>query len=268
MAGRLRASPPYHAVLDLGAAARLLVWQATRSAPAPLASSAALRDAFREAQRGAECAHSLEESLIVLDLVLGHAAVPGDFVECGVYKGGMTAKLSLLANTLDRRLYAYDSFQGLPDPTRYGTGDQVATYVQKFRRGMRYRGGLPEVRATVFRYGALARCEFRPGWFEQSFARPTGHPAAIAFAFIDVDLTRSVRECLGFVWPRLAPGGILFCHEARDPGVIDELTRSGLTAHDAHGVGTGLGGDAPNLCWIRKRRDATGSGRADGERSR
>ena len=253
VAGRLRATPPYHAAVDLGAVARRLLWQATRGARPPVTSPDGLRRAFADAQAGAVCAHSLEESLLVLDLVLANTGVSGDLVECGVYKGGMTAKLSLLAAALRRTLYAYDSYQGLPDPHTYGTGDQIPTYAEKFRRGMRYRGGLAEVRATVFRYGALGHTEFRPGWFEESFARADGHPRTIAFAFVDVDLTLSARQCFDFVWPRMPEGGILFCHEARDPGIVDALIASGVAAHDAHGIGTGLGDAMPNLAWIRKR---------------
>ena len=253
VAGRLRATPLYHAAVDLGAVARRLLWQATLGPRPPVTSSDGLRRAFAEAQAGAVCAHSLEESLLVLDLVLANAAVPGDLVECGVFKGGMTAKLSLLAAALHRTLYAYDSYQGLPDPETYGTGEQIPTYAAKFRRGIRYRGGLAEVRATVFRYGALEHTEFRPGWFAQSFARANSHPGTIAFAFVDVDLTQSARQCFDFVWPRMPEGGILFCHEARDPGIVDALVASGVAAHDAHGVGTGLGEAMSNLAWIRKR---------------
>ena len=253
VAGRLRATPPYHAAVDLGAVARRLLWQATRGPRPALTSPDGLRRAFAEAQAGAVCAHSLEESLLVLELVLANADVPGDLVECGVYKGGMTAKLSLLAAALHRTLYAYDSYQGLPDPVTYGTGEQVSTYAEKFRRGIRYRGGLAEVRATVFRYGAPGSTEFRPGWFEESFVRLDGHPPTVAFAFVDVDLTRSARQCFDFLWPRLAKGGILFCHEARDPGIVDALVASGVAAHEAHGIGIGLGEARPNLAWIRKR---------------
>lgn len=208
---------------------------------------------FERIQKRVRCAHSLEESLFIMELILKHRDVPGDLVECGVFKGGMTAKWSLLARHLDRTLYAYDSYTGLPDPARYGTGGQVGVYMEKVERGDTYRGSLEEVRANVAAYGHLESCRFVKGWFEDSFGRAGAHPAAIAFAFLDVDLTLSFRQCLEFVWPRLSEGGILFSHEARDPEIAGEIARFGLEKWEHQGVGSGLGPNLDNLCWVAKR---------------
>lgn len=46
--------------------------------------------------------------------------IPGDFVECGVWRGGsaMTMALTLLKHRdVGRRLYLYDTFAGMSDPT-------------------------------------------------------------------------------------------------------------------------------------------------------
>jgi hypothetical protein len=48
----------------------------------------------------------------------------GDLVGCGCYRGGTTANLSLVCDTVDRHLYVYDSFEGLPDAV---PGDQYAS---------------------------------------------------------------------------------------------------------------------------------------------
>ena len=47
--------------------------------------------------------------------------IAGDFVECGVWKGGssMLMALSLLElGDLSRSLFLYDTFSGMPEPTR------------------------------------------------------------------------------------------------------------------------------------------------------
>ena len=43
--------------------------------------------------------------------------VPGDFVECGVYKGLYSAMLTQYLDwaKIDRRFYLYDTFTGLPE---------------------------------------------------------------------------------------------------------------------------------------------------------
>ena len=40
---------------------------------------------------------------------------PGCIVECGCFKGASTAALSIAAYLTNRKLYVYDSFEGLPN---------------------------------------------------------------------------------------------------------------------------------------------------------
>lgn len=107
---------------------------------------------------------------------------------------------------------------------------------------------------NISKYGHLDSCVLIKGLFEESFAREGIHPQAIAFAFVDVNLTFSFRQCLEFIWPKLSEGGILFCHEARDVEINNEIVSHGLLKYENQGVGTGLGTNMENLCWIRKRK--------------
>lgn len=45
--------------------------------------------------------------------------IPGDIVECGVWKGGsmMVCALTLLAKSERRDLWLFDTFEGMPSPT-------------------------------------------------------------------------------------------------------------------------------------------------------
>ncbi|WP_244348714.1 class I SAM-dependent methyltransferase [Thermostichus vulcanus] len=48
------------------------------------------------------------------------ADIPGNFVECGVYKGGSSALLAWVIQNFSRRprkVYSFDTFSGMPDPT-------------------------------------------------------------------------------------------------------------------------------------------------------
>ena len=45
--------------------------------------------------------------------------IQGDFVECGVWKGGscmMIAYMLLKSGTTDRKIWLYDTFEGMPKP--------------------------------------------------------------------------------------------------------------------------------------------------------
>ena len=62
-----------------------------------------------------------ERILNVLDLidVVAKKKIPGDFVEIGVFQGGiiMAMALKLKQLGLDRKIYAYDTFTGMTPPT-------------------------------------------------------------------------------------------------------------------------------------------------------
>ena len=48
--------------------------------------------------------------------------IPGDIVECGVWRGGSSLLAALIMKTRnirDRKLYLYDTFQGMPTPTEF-----------------------------------------------------------------------------------------------------------------------------------------------------
>ncbi len=127
----------------------------------------------------------------------------GVIVECGCWKGGTTANLSLIADITRRRLIVYDSFEGLPEPA---TGDRWA---HAFGTGA-YKGELDEVRDNVARYGKIECCEFRKGWFSESLP---GHKEPVVAAFVDVDYQNSLHDCVLYLWPHLTKQGWLFIDE-------------------------------------------------------
>ena len=129
--------------------------------------------------------------------------VEGDVIECGCFLGGSTANLSLICEIVDRRLIAYDSFEGLPAPT---AGDKYATD----RTAGAFRGDLEVVRENVQAHGAIDRVEFRKGWFEDTLP---GHKGPIVLCFLDVDYQASLRDCVVNLWPRLTPRGYVFVDE-------------------------------------------------------
>lgn len=131
-------------------------------------------------------------------------SVPGDIVECGAWKGGSAANLSLVCRIAGRRLRIYDSFEGLPEgeagdreAVHYSTGD--------------YCGTVEEVKENIRRWGALECCEFVPGWFSDTLPDAK---SPVLLAFLDVDLESSLATCVRHLWPLLVGGGFLFIDEA------------------------------------------------------
>jgi O-methyltransferase len=129
--------------------------------------------------------------------------VAGAIVECGTWKGGSAANLSLVCEITGRRLLIFDSFEGLP---RGESGDREARH---YHSGD-YCGTLDEVKANIARYGALECCEFIKGWFKDTLPRLD---VPVLLAFLDVDLEASLDICVRCIWPNLTERGYLFIDE-------------------------------------------------------
>jgi len=130
--------------------------------------------------------------------------VLGDIIECGTWKGGCAANLSLVCNMVGRKLLIFDSYEGLPD------GDIEDRESKHYKKGD-YCGTLEEVKKNISRYGEIDSCEFIQGWFEQTLPKIN---SPILLAFIDVDLEASLYTCVKHIWPYLVDeGGFVFIDE-------------------------------------------------------
>jgi hypothetical protein len=149
--------------------------------------------------------------------------VPGDLVECGVWRGGsvlaMIATLQELG-VVDREIHLFDTFEGMTAPTEHDVSSldppALETWSQARARDERPWDELfaPEhfnedaVRATVLGTGYPAeRVHFVRGPVEDTV--PAGAPDAIALLRLDTDWYESTRHELEHLYPRLTPGGVL-----------------------------------------------------------
>jgi O-methyltransferase len=160
--------------------------------------------------------------------------VPGDLVECGIWRGGVVALFrAVLAayDDTDRSVWGADSFAGLPvpDTTRYPADE-----------GYDWSGvdalkvGADEVRANLARYGLLDdRVRLLEGWFEHTL--PKAPIDALAVLRVDGDLYQSTMDVLTALEPKVSPGGFVIiddyngwepCRKAVD----DYRAGSGITA--------------------------------------
>jgi hypothetical protein len=127
--------------------------------------------------------------------------VAGEIVECGTWKGGTAANLSLICRVAGRKLKIYDSFRGLPP--------NVEGEKELYQEG-EYVGTLAEVKENIRRYGAIECCEFIEGWFESTLPK---HNSPVLLAFLDVDLESSLETCVRYLWPHLTDKGYIFIDE-------------------------------------------------------
>lgn len=131
--------------------------------------------------------------------------IPGDFAECGVWRGGVVTLLrAVLAATGDeaRVVWAADSFEGLPAPDPDDPQDAGADL-----SGVPILAvGADQVRANLDRYGLLDdRVRFLVGWFCDTL--PSAPIEQLSLLRVDGDLYRSTMDVLVSLEPKVSEGG-------------------------------------------------------------
>jgi len=133
--------------------------------------------------------------------------IPGDIVECGVARGGSAALMALALgdqkqNARSRKIFAFDTFAGLPPPTIDDPDYELARHWTG-----KCRGDEAEVRALFHELGVADITECIKGTFRETLPRWESGP--IALLHLDGDWYESIRVCLEQLWDRVSPGGIV-----------------------------------------------------------
>lgn len=197
---------------------------ANRSSPAPPASTIKFPADYDEEARAIITAvkpwtMTSPERLYALILATRYVSrhgIPGDIVECGVWRGGsMQAVARTLISTQDteRDLYLFDTFEGMPPPTekdRRRDGEPASALLNRAPRtaGIWAIASEADVAAG---FAALPyppeRVHLVPGLVEQTV--PSQAPERIAVLRLDTDWYASTKHELTTLYPRLSPGGVL-----------------------------------------------------------
>lgn len=143
-------------------------------------------------------------------------SIPGDIVECGVWRGGsmMVAALTLLdVGDKSRNLYLYDTYEGMSTPTEIdkshdGVSAQTQLNGDPDMTDVGCLAVLDDVRKNLHSTGyPLERIHFIQGKVEDTI--PSHLPQQIALLRLDTDWYESTRHELEQLYPLLSPGGIL-----------------------------------------------------------
>ncbi len=179
--------------------------------------------------------------------------IPGDFVETGIWRGGaciMMAAVLAAYDETERKVWGFDSFQGLPPPNEdeypADQGDQLHRFPQ-------LAVSIEEVVENFRRMGLWSdQVRLVKGWFKDTV--PVAAVEKIAVLRLDGDLYESTIQVLDAFYPKLSPGG--FC-------IIDDFgamlsCRAAVEAYRRdHGVGEPLINlMARGCCGERRTREA------------
>jgi O-methyltransferase len=139
------------------------------------------------------------------------AGVDGDVVEFGCYMGLTTIKLARAIEPSSKKLFVYDSFEGLPEKSAKDCSPL----------GLHFRAGeLQASKKQVLKIVREARVPvpiIRKAWFKDLTENDL--PEKISFAFIDCDFYESVYTSLKLIENRIIPGSKI---------IVDDYSNSAL----------------------------------------
>lgn len=125
--------------------------------------------------------------------ILASVGVPGHIVEFGVWEGDSTRFIlsELERYNISKRVYACDSFEGLPEPYE-------------------------QLEAGYFKCDVplIPGARIVKGWFEDTLTDKLAHEVGqVAFASLDADLYSSTKAALTWLTPLLSPNSLLLFDE-------------------------------------------------------
>lgn len=144
--------------------------------------------------------------------------LPGDFAECGVWRGGSIMAMALQLKELgvtDRRIWLYDTFAGMTAPTEKdveaGTGTAAADMLRTTEVGDGNNvwcvAGRADVEANVRTTGyPMEQFTFVEG--DVAVTLRAQVPDEISLLRLDTDWYESTRIGLEVLYPRLVVGGV------------------------------------------------------------
>ena len=148
--------------------------------------------------------------------------VDGDVVECGVWRGGVSALMKdvIYANegSSVRKFWLFDTFEGMSTPSKsdFKSGEDQKQTLNIHKQSLRSdgtsnwcRGDLSDVKKTISKSsGGLDDVEFIKGKVEDTL-RLDNIPSKIALLRLDTDFYESTKVELEVLLPKLATRGIL-----------------------------------------------------------
>jgi O-methyltransferase len=140
---------------------------------------------------------SADRVYVLLNFARHSRNLDGDFVECGVFRGGTALLLAGVLKDTGKKLHLFDSFKGLPKGN-----PQHDNYWQE---GSFCNESLESVQKLLKEYQSFIT--FHPGWIPDTFAALP--EKRYAFVSVDVDLYQPALDCCAYFYPRLTPGGVM-----------------------------------------------------------
>jgi O-methyltransferase len=172
--------------------------------------------------------------------------IPGDIVECGVWKGGsmmLVAQTLIELNNKDYELYLFDTFEGTTKPTEIDKDHLGNSMLKVWEKEFECKEKLPksadyvpleQVKENLFSSGySKEKIHFIKGKVENTI--PKNSPEKISILRLDTDWYESTKHELENLFPKLSSGGILiiddYGHFRGSKKAVDEYFEKNKIKH-------------------------------------
>jgi O-methyltransferase len=150
---------------------------------------------------------STTEALYLLEFLHRSLSVQGDVCEFGVAQGATSALMANELRSNQKRLWLFDSFEGLPKPSSKDVLiDDVFNLgaIEKYEGAMSFGRNHVLSRTKAVRF-PMDRVQIVPGFIEKTIHSP--HlPGRVCFAYVDFDFYEPIKIALEFL-DRVMPIG-------------------------------------------------------------
>jgi O-methyltransferase len=180
--------------------------------------------------------HSLSQAVEYIK----NLKLKGDFVECGVWKGGNLLLLNMLNNyyNLDKSIYGFDTFEGMTLPSKedYDLNNISAKEQLKNihktsqKRNLWCYSSLEDVKKNIKKHGKINNIKLIKGPVEKTLLQKDNLPKKISLLRLDTDFYKSTKIELEILYPLLVKNGVLivddYGHWKGAKKAVDEYFKS------------------------------------------
>jgi len=143
--------------------------------------------------------------------------IEGDFVECGVWRGGCSLAMAMILEDLksDRKIFLFDTFAGMTEPTDYDVNYSNLSAKKKFLSTTKsgYNSwcyaSLEDVKEQFRKVGLENKANFIKGDVLETLSKEFNLPKKVALLRLDTDWYESTHYEMKILYPRLQKDGVL-----------------------------------------------------------
>jgi len=158
--------------------------------------------------------------------------IEGDFVECGVWKGGsvgLMALANLKHSNTRRKIHLFDIFDNSCEPDPEVDGERAINETKEFvgKKDLELKGRLRTVEGVYDSFGGKGtldgnqnllesiigydknKIHYHKGWFQDTVPKNIDEIEKIAILRLDGDFYANTKVCLDYLYEKVVPYGLI-----------------------------------------------------------